>query len=95
MAEFVDLSDVWKMLNELAPGYTAHQSNHYWVVTYRGKVHGNLPTGKKSKKRKDLRLNKVGNLVTTLQLDKARACEFFPALRRLSNFKPANVGPEK
>lgn len=46
----IPLKDVWAMLNACAPGWTARQGQHNWIVTYNGKTFYRLPLGPHGKR---------------------------------------------
>lgn len=45
MAAMVKLVVVFEMLRECAPDYTCVETDHYFRITFGGKVYPNLPTG--------------------------------------------------
>jgi len=38
-------NDVWRMLDDCAPGHSREEKLHHWWIVYRGKRYTSFPTG--------------------------------------------------
>lgn len=45
MARLVKLLDIWRMLEECAPGHQRKASAEYWTIKFQGKSYRSLPLG--------------------------------------------------
>ena len=45
MPRLVKLNDVWRMLDACAAGYTRRETDHHWIVAFRGLQFRSLPLG--------------------------------------------------
>ncbi len=76
---FVQLSNVWAMLNECAPGYTRVEKEHHWWVFYNGKTFQNLSVGKRGSNRPEVYIAKIRSMVRLFGI-KACAARFIPGV---------------
>lgn len=50
MAHFVNLVDVWAMLDHCLPGHERKPSLEYWTVKYNGRSYRRIPVGPHGRK---------------------------------------------
>jgi hypothetical protein len=50
MANFVELDDVWQMLDNCLKGYTKKSSDEYWTVKFNGRSYRRIPVGPHGRK---------------------------------------------
>lgn len=85
MSQSVRLADVWAMLDECAPGYSATEGDHYWSILHpnRAKTFNTLPTGKHGARRPEAEIGHVRQMVRLFEIQDC-AAKHFPGLIKKS-----------
>lgn len=73
------LNDIFKMLDECAPGHTRKSGDHYWVIIFHGKIYYDLPKGEHGAKNPDIQIGHVKKLIRRLLIEDC-AKKYLPIL---------------
>ncbi|MFO8072729.1 MAG: hypothetical protein R6V85_12730 [Polyangia bacterium] len=68
------------MLKKCAPGYTKKERKHNWLIRYDGKSFPNLPKGAHKRRKAEIEIGHVRQLVRLFEIEDCAAAEI-PALR--------------
>ena len=73
---FVALSDVFRMLDDCAKGYTAKEKTHHWWIAYNGMIFQGLPVGDRSSRDPQIFAGKIRAMVRLFGIRDCAATHF-------------------
>lgn len=66
----IPLADIFKMLDECAPGHLRTQRTHNWMITYNGKTFPSLPVGRHGARRNvSIQVGHVKKMIRALGIE--------------------------
>lgn len=76
----VRLKEIFKMLDECAPGHEKRLADHYWHIKYKGKHYGNFPKGEHGSKNPSIQIGHIKKIVRFFDIEDC-AKKFLPAIQ--------------
>lgn len=87
MSASASITDVEKLLEDCAAGFTSRNTTHALQIRYKGKCYPSLPSYK------DIELNHIRKMVRTLEISKECANKYIPGLFKIEKRKPSPPEP--
>ena len=77
----VPLKDVFRMLDECAPGFARQENIHHHWITYNGKTYRRLPKGGHGKSNPPIQIGHIHKMIRALGIDQDCAKKHLKILR--------------
>ena len=74
------LKEIFKMLDECAPGHEKKQADHYWHIKYNGKHYKDFPKGEHGPKNPEIQIGHIRKLIRHFSIEDCTR-KFLPILQ--------------